>query len=130
MHYRRYKHRIKRFYIPLALNKARNITWVFDTHISFNKFLCYYSCHFAVARALQAPANKLRHIPCWIAGIKDKLLHVGKVKVLFAGNDIFRFDIAEGCPGAVDFCNLCSSCRSEEHTSELQSLCNLVCLLL
>src|ERR1039457_7492397 len=50
---------------------------------------------------------------------------------LFPYTTLFRSRASNGAAGAAPFCILGSKwIRSEEHTSELQSPCNLVCRLL
>src|SRR2546426_9124436 len=51
----------------------------------------------------------------------DPQLHFG-IKLHFGNSDVDLHNPQHGRPGVVD--------RSEEHTSELQSPCNLVCRLL
>src|SRR5205807_2976826 len=55
-------------------------------------------------------------------GWEERTRPIAEAKADAAGNVEFRFDVPDDLGG--------SHARSEEHTSELQSPCNLVCRLL
>src|SRR3989454_2344397 len=56
--------------------------------------------------------------------------NLGKEKGLKYGSAYVAVDRCKGCAQCVWVCDNMAKHRSEEHTSELQSPCNLVCRLL
>src|SRR5256885_6777771 len=67
-----------------------------------------------------------RHLPI---AARPAMLSLG-VRVIVRGIIIKQFDVGDQCGARKERFEQIESFRSEEHTSELQSPCNLVCRLL